>query len=150
MNTDRIEKTLILHAPQSRVWQALVNADQFGAWFGMALQGQFVPNAQIRGNLTNPEYTHLTIDMRVEEIVPEHFFSYRWHPFAIEPEVDYGNEPMTLVAFHLTPVGNDTQLTITESGFDQIPAERRATAFRMNNNGWSEQLTNLERYVTTQ
>ena len=149
MSTDRIEKTLLLHAPQARVWQALVDAQQFGAWFGVALEGQFVPNEHIHGYLTHSEPTQIGIDILVEQIVPERFFSYRWHPYAVAPDINSANEPMTLVAFHLTPVGQDTQLTVIESGFDQIPRERRAEAFRMNDHGWAEQITNIERYVRT-
>ncbi|HKD73877.1 MAG TPA: SRPBCC family protein [Ktedonobacterales bacterium] len=147
MSTDSIEKQIILRAPRSRVWRALADANEFGAWFGVAMEGAFAPGARLTGRITTPGYEHLTMELTVEQVNPEHLLSYRWHPYAIDPNVDYTGEPTTLVEFHLAENDGGTQLTIIESGFDQIPPERRATAFRMNDEGWDEQLTNIARYV---
>ncbi len=149
MSTDRIERTIVLRAPRSRVWRALARADEFGAWFGVALEGTFAPGAHLTGRITTPDFEHLTMEITVERVEPEQLLSYRWHPFAIEPDVDYSHEPTTLVEFHLEEVADGTQLTVMESGFDRIPLARRATAFRMNDQGWAEQLTRIERYVAT-
>ena len=146
--TDRIEKTVILKAPRARVWRAIADAKQFGEWFRVRLDGEFAAGATIRGNITYPGYEHLTMEVVVERIEPERFFSYRWHPHAIDPKVDYSTEPMTLVEFTLEDAAGGTRLTIVESGFDRIPLSRRALAFRMNSDGWSEQLQNIERYVS--
>jgi uncharacterized protein YndB with AHSA1/START domain len=147
MSTDRIEKTIVLRAPRSRVWRALAQADEFGAWFGVALEGAFAPGARLAGRITTPGHEHLTVELAVEQVQPEQLLSYRWHPYAVEPGVDYADEPTTLVEFHLADVADGTQLTVVESGFDRIPPERRATAFRMNDQGWTEQLTHIARYV---
>jgi uncharacterized protein YndB with AHSA1/START domain len=147
--TDRIEKTIVLRASRSRVWRALTHADQFGAWFGMALEGTFAPGARLTGRLTSPGHEHLTLEIVVERIEPEHQLSYRWHPYPGQSGVDYAAEPMTLVEFHLADVADGTQLTVVESGFDRLPPARRATAFRMNEHGWAEQLTHIAEYVTT-
>ncbi len=147
MGTDRIEKTIVLRAPRSRVWRALSRADEFGAWFGVALQGAFAPGAQLTGRITMPGHQHLTMEIAVEQVQPEQLLSYRWHPGAAEPGVDYTHEPTTLVEFHLADVADGTQLTVVESGFDQVPLARRATAFRMNDEGWAEQLTHIAGYV---
>lgn len=151
-STDRIEKRIVLRAPRARVWRALTIAEQFGAWFGMKLDGEFVPGQTIRGKLTIPRYDHLTLDMLVERIEPEHYFSYRWHPYAVDPKTDYSAEPTTLVEFRLEeqPGGGATALTIIESGFDRIPLTRRAEAFRMNDQGWASQSQKLARYVEAQ
>jgi uncharacterized protein YndB with AHSA1/START domain len=146
--TDRIEKTVILKAPRARVWRAIADAKQFGEWFRVRLDGEFAAGATIRGNITDPGYEHLTMAVVVERMEPERFFSYRWHPHAIDPKVDYSIEPMTLVEFTLEDAAGGTRLTIVESGFDRIPLSRRALAFRMNSDGWSEQLQNIERYVS--
>jgi uncharacterized protein YndB with AHSA1/START domain len=146
--TDRIEKTVILKAPRARVWRAIADAKQFGEWFRVRLDGEFAAGATIRGNITYPGYEHLTMEVVVERMEPERFFSYRWHPHAIDPKVDYSIEPMTLVEFTLEDAAGGTRLTIVESGFDRIPLSRRALAFRMNSDGWSEQLQNIERYVS--
>jgi uncharacterized protein YndB with AHSA1/START domain len=147
MSTDRIEKTIVLRAPRSRVWRALARAEEFGAWFGVALEGAFAPGARLTGRLTSPGHEPLTLEIAVERVDPEHLLSYRWHPYAVEPGVDYAHEPTTLVEFHLADVADGTQLTVVESGFDRIPLARRATAFRMNEQGWAEQLTHIARYV---
>jgi len=148
MNTDRIEKTIVLRTPRSRVWRALAHADEFGTWFGMALEGVFAPGAQLTGRIIAPCHEHVTIGIAIERVDPEHLFSYRWHPYAIEPDVDYAHEPTTLVEFHLADVADGTQLTVVESGFDCIPLARRATAFRMNDQGWADQVTRIAHYVT--
>jgi uncharacterized protein YndB with AHSA1/START domain len=147
--TDRIEKTITLRAPRSRVWRALTDSESFGKWFRATLEGPFIEGTTTRGRITYPGYEHLTLEMQVERIEPERLFSFRWHPYAVKPGVDYSSEPTTLVEFQLEDAGSDTRLTIVESGFDRIPLSRRDEAFRMNDQGWSEQAANIERHVTT-
>lgn len=146
-NTDRIEKQILLKAPVSRVWRALSDPAEFGAWFGMRIQGAFVPGVSVRAKITIPGYDHLTFEMAIVSVEPERLFAYRWHPYAIDPKVDYSAEPMTLVEFRLEPAAEGTRLTVVESGFDQLPPARRAEAFRMNDGGWSAQIRNIERHV---
>jgi len=146
--TDRIEKRVELRVPRAKVWQAIADSQEFGAWFGCALEGPFIPGAPIRGRITTPGYEHLTFELFVERIEPERYLSYRWHPYAVDPAKDYSQEPTTLVEFRLEEAGDRTILTITESGFDQIPASRRDEAFRMNDGGWTAQAGNIGRYVT--
>ena len=145
MSTDRIEKRVVLRAPRSRVWRAIADAKQFGAWFRVNLDGEFKAGATIFGKITYPGYENLTLEMRVERIEPERLFSYRWHPG--DPRNDYSAEPMTLVEFTFEDEPGGTRLTIVESGFDKIPLARRAEAFRMNEGGWIEQIENIGRYV---
>jgi uncharacterized protein YndB with AHSA1/START domain len=148
MSTDRIERSVLLRASRSKVWRALANPEEFGSWFGVRLEGQFTPGARVTGRITIPGYDHLSFELFVDTVEPESVFAYRWHPYAIDPNVDYSDEPTTLVEFHLADVGEGTKLTVTESGFDQIPPTRRDEAFRMNDQGWAGQLVNIERYVT--
>jgi uncharacterized protein YndB with AHSA1/START domain len=147
-STDRIEKRVVVRAARSRVWRAITTAEEFGAWFRMNLEGEFAEGATIRGRITHPGYEHVTLEMLVERIEPERYFSYRWHPYAIDPAVDFSAEPTTLVEFHLQDTEGGTALTIVESGFDRIPLARRAEAFRVNDQGWAGQIKNLERYVS--
>ena len=147
VSTDRIEKRVVLRAPRTRVWHALTNADEFGTWFRVKLEGAFTEGRWIRGRLAIPDYEHLTLEMLVERIDPERYFSYRWHPYAVDPAVDYSAEPTTLVEFHLEETDGGTAVTIVESGFDRIPLARRAEAFRMNDQGWAGQIKHLARYV---
>ena len=147
-STDRIEKKVELRAPRSRVWRAIANAEEFGTWFRMSLDGEFAEGGTIRGRITHPGYEHVTVEMRVERIEPERYFSYRWHPYAIDMAVDYSAEPTTLVEFILQEMEGGTAVTIVESGFDRIPLARRAEAFRMNERGWDGQVQNLARHVS--
>ena len=146
-STDRIEKKITLKAPRSRVWRALTDAKEFGAWFRVALTSSFEVGKEVSGNITHPGYEHLKMTVKVERMDAEHLFSFRWHPYAIDPKVDYASEAPTLVEFRLEEVPGGTQLTVVESGFDRIPAGRRAEAFRMNAQGWAAQLENVERHV---
>src|SRR3989449_2731515 len=147
VSTDRIEKRVVLRAPRARVWRALTNAAEFSTWFRVKLEGAFTEGRWIRGRMAIPDYEHLTLEMLIERIDPERYFAYRWHPYAVDPAVDYSAEPTTLVEFHLEETEGGTALTIVESGFDRIPLTRRAEAFRMNDNGWAGQINNLARYV---
>ena len=100
-STDRIDKTVTLRAPRSRVWRAIADAEEFGTWFRVKLEGAFAEGTTVRGQITYPGYEHLTMELLVDRIEPEHYFSYRWHPYAVEPDVDYSAEPTTLVEFKL-------------------------------------------------
>jgi uncharacterized protein YndB with AHSA1/START domain len=147
-STDRIEKNVVLRAPRSRVWRAITNAKEFGEWFRMKLDGEIAQGAKLYGTVTRPGNEHVCpIEMLIEQIEPERYFSYRWHPYALDPKVDYSVEPTTLVEFILQETDGGTAVTIVESGFDRIPLARRDEAFRMNNNGWAGQVKNLAQYV---
>lgn len=147
-STDRIERKILLEAPRARVWRALSNAEEFGRWFGVALEGKtFVAGQRAQGHITHPGYEHLLFDVMIERMEPERLLSMRWHPAAIDPAVDYSKEPTTLVVFELAEVEGGTLLTLVESGFDQIPPERRLEAFRMNSGGWDEQMKNIRKHV---
>ena len=158
MNTDRIEKKVLLKAPLARVWSAISDARQFGSWFGVTFEGPFVAGAALRGRITmttvDPEVARLQkphegkdFNISVESIEPMRLFSFRWHPYAIDPKADYSREPTTLVSFELREADGSTLLTITESGFDRVPLDRRAQAFAANEGGWTHQCTNVEKYL---
>jgi uncharacterized protein YndB with AHSA1/START domain len=144
---NRIEKHIELKAPVSRVWRALTDHREFGEWFRVKLDGPFVPGQISRGHITYPGYEHLQWETVVQKIEPEHLFSFTWHPYAIDPKTDYSKEPPTLVEFKLEKIPNGTRLTVTESGFDKIPNDRRPEALRMNDGGWAEQMKNIEKYL---
>ena len=146
-DSDRITRQARLRAPRARVWRAIADAVEFGTWFGVALDGPFVAGATVRGRITHSGYEHLTFALQVERLEPQRYFSFRWHPAAIDPKVDYSAEPTTLVEFQLEETAGGTLVTLVESGFDRIPAARRAEAFRLNAQGWTEQMRNLERHL---
>jgi uncharacterized protein YndB with AHSA1/START domain len=146
-STDRIEKQVTLDAPRSRVWRALTEVEQFNSWFGVSLVTPFTPGAEVSGQIKMRGYDHVTMTIWIETMEPDRFFSFRWHPYAIEAGVDYSAEPTTLVSFTLEDAGTGTQLTIVESGFDAIPESRRAKAFTMNSNGWNGQAENIRKFI---
>ncbi len=146
-SSDRIEKQILLRAPKARVWRALTDADEFGTWFRVKLERGFAVGRRVMGNVTYPGYKYLTFEVTVARMDAERHFAFRWHPYAVDPKTDYSKEPTTLVEFRLEEVADGTLLTVVESGFDRIPAERRAEAYRMNTQGWAEQLQNIQRHV---
>ena len=148
MTNDRIEKQIELKAPVSRVWRALTDYREFGEWFRVKLEGPFVEGQVARGQVLHPGYEHVVWQAVVQRIEPERLFSFTWHPYAVDPKVDYSMETPTLVEFLLEKSGEGTMLKLTESGFDKIPAGRRAEAFLRNGNGWTAQMKNIESYVT--
>jgi uncharacterized protein YndB with AHSA1/START domain len=145
--SDRIEKRIELKAPVSRVWQALTDHREFGEWFRVQLVGPFVPGQVSTGHMTYPGYEHLKWTATVQKMEPERLFSFTWHPYAIDPNVDYSGEVPTLVEFRLEEIAGGTLLVVTESGFDKVPEGRRAEAFRLNDGGWTIQVKNIEDYV---
>ncbi|MDD2923798.1 SRPBCC family protein [Rhodoferax sp.] len=154
MNTrsdnDRIERSIVINASRDRVWHALSNAEAFGTWFGAKLEGQsFAPGQRVRGQITVCGHEDAWFDVVIERIEPQNLLSYRWHPYAVEPSVDYDEEEPTLVTFTLKDApSNGTLLTVVESGFDKVPPHRRLEAFRMNSRGWEAQLNNIARHAS--
>lgn len=149
-STDRIEKSIVIQAPRSRVWRALSQAEEFGKWFGVNLKDQaFVPGQTTRGNITIAGFEHVMFEAQVESVEPESLLSFRWHPYAVDPGTDYSKEPSTLVVFELKDAGSATLLSVVESGFDKLPASRRDLAFRMNSGGWEGQMRNIDNHVTS-
>ncbi|HEY0312574.1 MAG TPA: SRPBCC family protein [Allosphingosinicella sp.] len=145
--TNRIDKSIEIAAPLDRVWQALTDHEEFGTWFRVKLDQPFAPGAASTGQMTVPGYEHISWNATVERMEAPSLFSYRWHPYALDPEIDYSAEPRTLVEFRLEPAGSGTRLTVTETGFEALPAHRLPDALRMNERGWAAQVQNVKAYV---
>ncbi len=158
-HANRIEKQVMLRAPLRRVWRAVSDARQFGAWFGVGFDGPFVTGVRMVGKVVPTQvdeevaklqkpYEGAAFEVTVDRVEPERLFSFRWHPFAVDPAVDYSSEPTTLVVFELQEVEGGTLLTISESGFDTLPLARRAQAFTANEGGWTHQAKLIEKYLS--
>jgi uncharacterized protein YndB with AHSA1/START domain len=145
--SDRIEKIIELNAPVERVWKAITDHREFGEWFRVQLDGPFVPGENSTGHITYPGYEHIRWQASVKRMDEPELFSFTWHPYAIDPKVDYSGEAPTLVEFRLEPTPSGSRLTVTESGFDKVPPHRREEAFRMNDGGWAQQMKNVKEYV---
>jgi len=144
---NRIEKRIEIAAPILSVWQALTDSRQFGEWFQVKMDGPFVAGEAVGGQLTFPGYEHLRMEIVIQAIKPNSYFSYTWHPYAVDPKVDYSQEIPTLVEFRLEQIPEGTLLLVTESGFDKLPRERYTDAFRMNTRGWEQQMESIRGYV---
>lgn len=150
--------SILLSAAPVRVWHAIANADAFGSWFGAQFDGEFVDGARIKAKIVpttvdadvakaQEQYAGMRFDFFVERVEPMRRISFRWHPYAVDPAIDYSDEPMTLITFELREVPGGTQLTVTESGFGQLWPDRRAKAFEMNQRGWAMQMQLIEKYL---
>jgi uncharacterized protein YndB with AHSA1/START domain len=158
MNTDRIEKKILLRAPLGRIWRALADSKEFGTWFGVKFDAPFSSGARMHGVIVGTavnaeiakaqkKYEGAAFEITIEQMEPERLFSFRWHPNAVDPAVDYSGEPTTLVTFSLEEAPGGVMLTVTESGFDQIPLARRAQAFTANEGGWGIMVNIFAEYV---
>lgn len=161
MVTDRIEKKVLLQSSLERVWRAVSDSAQFGHWFGVRFDGPFVAGRRLTGRIAPTQvdaevaelqraYEGKAFDFEVDRIEPMRRIFFRWHPYAVDPAVDYSAEPMTLIVFALEEVADGVLLTISESGFDKIPLERRAKAFTANEGGWSKQTQLIKKYLAIQ
>jgi uncharacterized protein YndB with AHSA1/START domain len=148
ITNDRIEKTIDIKAPVSRVWRALTDSQQFGEWFRVKIDGPFIAGKRSTGKILVPGFEHIKWNSTIQKMEPERLFAYTWHPYALDASKDYEKEEEpTLVEFTLEETKTGTRLKVVESGFDKVPAYRRDEAFRMNTGGWAAQMENIRRYV---
>ncbi len=147
--TDRIEKSVTLAAPRSRVWRAISDARELNKWFGVNLEPPFVVGQETSGKISIPNYDHLSMTIWIETLEPETRMAFRWHPNANDEGVDYSTEPMTLVTFTLSDVDGGTRLTVVETGFDALPEARRGPAFMGNSSGWEGQMKRIANYLAS-
>jgi uncharacterized protein YndB with AHSA1/START domain len=149
--SDRIEKRIELKAPVDRVWRALTDYKEFGEWFRVKLEGPFVVGQIVRGRILHPGFEHIVWEAMIEKMEPGRLFSFAWpqirHHDKERYSPDYTDAPRTLVEFRLEPTATGTLLTVTESGFENVPPEWRANALRGNDGGWTQQMKNIESYV---
>lgn len=156
MANDRIVKKIVLKATLARVWSAISDSRQFGRWFGVRFEGPFVEGQLVKGKIVPTEvdegvareqkaFEGMGCDVEVEQIVPQRLLSFRWKPGA-EPDTS-PHGPKTLVVFELEAVDGGTQLTVTESGFEQLPLDKRAKVFADNEGGWAIQCTLIGKYL---
>ena len=142
---DRVEKTMELKAPVSRVWRAVTNAKEFGQWFRAALDGDFVVGETVKGNITYEGYEHLRMAIVVESIEPERYFSFRWN--SVDETGEEPDHHQTLVEITLEPIEGGTRLHLRESGFSTLPEDQRSEALRKNLEGWDIQAENIASYL---
>jgi uncharacterized protein YndB with AHSA1/START domain len=155
---EQIEKEIVLHAPAERVWRAISDSREFGRWFGASFEGLFAPGRRVTARIVPTTVDDETaklqkphegkpFEITVDRVDPMKRFSFRWHPYAMNANVDYSREPPTLIVFALEEVPGGTRVTITESGFDRLPPARREEAFQANEGGWAKQTELLQKFL---
>jgi len=145
--TNSIQKTADFAVPIERLWRAITDHVEFGAWFRVALEAPFAVGETARGRVLYPGFEKVIWEAKVTQMQEPSLFAFTWHPYAIDPEVDYSKEEPTVVEFRLEPTAAGTRLTITETGFDALPDHRRPDALRLNDKGWTTQLENIGKHV---
>jgi len=142
----KIERSILIRASRARVWRAITNVEEFSKWFGVTIEGEFMPGAQVRMTSLEPCGPDPVVRVTIVNVAPEQLFSWRWYPGADRPP-EGGEAPTTLVEFRLTEEDGGTRVTVTETGFEFMALERRAKAFGENSEGWKEQMRNLEHHL---
>jgi len=145
--SNTIEKSIEIKASRSRVWQALTDHQEFGTWFGIDIKAPFVVGEVSRGMMTIEGFTHVPWNSTIKAMEEPGYFAYTWHPYAVDPEVDYSGEPETLVEFWLEETSGTTSVKVRETGFDNLPPHRIADALRANTHGWEHQLENIKKHA---
>src|SRR5688572_12747499 len=139
---DRVEKVIELRAPRSRVWRAISNGKDFGAWFGLGseleLEGDFVPGAEITGKWIVDGKAVNEHFCTIDKVVPEQLLSFEWIPYELSPGEDTSKHPRTHVEFRLDELPHGTRLTVSESGFAKLPADKQYKRDE-NGRGWAVQ-----------
>src|SRR5262245_5891986 len=115
MMDDLVEKQIELKAPVARVWRALTDHREFGEWFRVKIDRPFAVGEVSRGHITYPGYEYLKWEATIQKMEPEKLFSFTWHPYAIDPAVDYTTEPTNLVEFRLEATDDGHVIRVTES-----------------------------------
>ncbi|MEV5748377.1 SRPBCC domain-containing protein [Actinoallomurus sp. NPDC052308] len=132
---DRIERTVEVAAPPSRVWTALTTAEGLAAWFGDQATIDLRPGGA--GRVTWSE-GH-AVDMRVERVEEPTVFGFTWQNLGL-PEDD---PRRTYVEFTLEPAGAGTRLTVVETGFAQLPDDVHGKEYDAHTQGWASELGEL-------
>ena len=143
----RIDRSIEIQAPPERVWRALTDAGEILAWFKIKIEGQFKAGSEVWMESVDPAYAGHRFRVHVVEMTAPKRLVWKWHPGEIDPAVDYSREPRTTVTFTLEAAGRGTRLSVSETGFDEISLARRAKVYGDNNQGWTDVLANLQKYV---
>src|SRR5215468_5154303 len=136
---DRIERTVEIAHPQTKVWAALTTADGLGTWFGNDAKVDLRPGGSVQMTWKHGPKA----DLRIERVVEPSVFGFTWHIYGL-PEDD---PRRTYVEFTLVPVGAGTRLTVVESGFAQLPEDDYRKAYDGNTQGWASELGELLDYL---
>jgi uncharacterized protein YndB with AHSA1/START domain len=137
---DRIERTVELAHPPERVWAALTTAEGLAAWFGDEAAIDLRPGGAARMRWSGEGYT---AHMQVERVEEPAVFGFTWPIFGL-PDDD---PRRTYVEFTLEPAGGGTRLTVTESGFAQLPGDICRKAYDGNTDGWAKELGELAAWL---
>lgn len=143
---DTIERSVELPVGRRRAWEAITTPEQISQWFEGIWKFDLKPGAPIHFDF-GPQYgVHRG---RVEAVEPMDRVVYLWTHEGRDwdASIPIDDVPTTLIEFRLTDAGDDTLLTVVESGFAALPADIRENSLRDNTQGWEEQMENIRRFL---
>jgi uncharacterized protein YndB with AHSA1/START domain len=133
-----ISRTLALPHPQEKVWSALTTNAGLASWFGNTVEGELAPGSDVVMSWDAGHVARLAIKV----VAPMSVFAYCWQVHGVPDE----DPRRTYVEFVLSPTDAGTELTVTESGFAQLPDEW-LSSYKGNVSGWTSELGELATYL---
>lgn len=138
-----IERKITIHASQERVYDAIANPQLVTKWFPETLEGSYEVGEQPIFGFGE----HGRNQIYVAAARPHEYFAYRWVPGASHYLGDVLSVPNTLVEFRIEALRDGScEVTLTETGFADLPAELMDAAFKQNSQGWDFMLGRLGKY----
>jgi uncharacterized protein YndB with AHSA1/START domain len=138
-----IKKEIKINAPKQRVYEALTNKEQIVKWFPTAVEGNI--EAGERPIFDFGEYGKN--QLYIVATNPYEYFAYKWIPGSSHFLGDVFSKAHTLVEFYIEETDGVSTLTLTESGFSDLPVELAEKALSDNTGGWEYMLGRLEKYL---
>lgn len=146
--TNQVQRSINIKVPAERLWRAITNSAEFGTWFGVTLDGEFIVGQVTRGTFTLPGHEGKPFWVRVEAIEAPKLFRFSWpYDESVSPEDHDLDYKTTTVEFLIEPYSEGSKLTVCERGFDNLPSKKRALVFRDNTLGWEFQFNNIRAYL---
>ncbi|MTD14300.1 hypothetical protein GIS00_10105 [Nakamurella sp. YIM 132087] len=148
--TDRIERTVHIGAPPEKVWAALTRADLIGGWFGnsatidLRIGGRLTVTWDLPDPAPEDDSCYGTFIGIVTELEQPLVFGFRW---AQQRDTEPAPGTATDVRFTLEPVAGGTDLTVVETGFDELDVPDRIAARQGNVEGWTFELDELVEFL---
>jgi uncharacterized protein YndB with AHSA1/START domain len=141
---DKIQREITIKAPKERVYAAITDPSQIISWFPDSVEGNLIEGEKPFLHFGE----HDKAQIYVVAVQPYNYFAYRWVPGGNQFDGDILNAPTTLVEFQITERKGVSTVTLTESGFEELPPEIAKASFEQNSGGWDFMLGRLEKKFT--
>lgn len=135
-----IQREIHINASAAKIYDAIANPEQVVRWFPTTLEGKYEVGEQPVFGFGD----HGKSQIQVVDAKPVEYFAYRWVPGANHYLGDVTKVKSTLVEFRIVEQANGScTLTLTESGFADLPEDVIEASFQQNSNGWDFMLGRL-------